>query len=211
MGGVWCHGASIHHQIWLTSGLAHTIRQPTNKSFKNYLTLNYNHTFKFKNVNESTILSIIEKVAHKTSFGFDGLSTKLMKTIKDALIKPLTIIINQMLNTGIFQDKLKIAKILLIHKKEDNTLFTNYRPISLLLAISKIFEKVIFKQLYEFFTQNKLFYNSQYGFRTEHSAEFAVLKVIDTILVEMDKNDIPINIHLDLSNAFHTLDHTILL
>ncbi len=74
-----------------------------------------------------------------------------------------------MLNTGIFPDKLKIAKISPIHKREDDTLFTNYRPISLLPAISKISVKVIFKQLYEFFTQNKLFYNSQYGFRTEHS------------------------------------------
>ncbi len=69
--------------------IAHKIRQPTNKSFKNYLTLNYDHNFKFENVNESTILSIIENLSPKTSFGFDGLSMKLMKTIKDALIKPL--------------------------------------------------------------------------------------------------------------------------
>ncbi len=134
-----------------------------------------------------------------------------MKTIKDVLIKPLTIIINQILNTGIFPDKIKIAKISPIHKKEDDTLFTNYRPTSLLPAISKIFEKDIFKQLYEFFTQNKLFYNSQYGFRNQHLTEFAALEVFDRILVEMDKNDIPINIYLDLSKAFDTLDHTMLL
>ncbi len=78
-----------------------------------------------------------------------------MKTIKDSLIKPLTIIINQMLNTGIFPDKLKIAKISPIHKKEDDALFTNYRPISLLPAISKIFEKVIFKHC---FSHKILFY-----------------------------------------------------
>ncbi len=60
-------------------------------------------------------------------------------------------IINQMLNTGIFPDKLKIAKVIPIHKNEDEILFTNYRAISLLPANSKIFEKVIFKQLYQFF------------------------------------------------------------
>ncbi len=76
-----------------------------------------------------------------------------------------------MLNTGIFPDKLKIAKICPIHKKDDDTLFTNYRPISLLPAISKIFEKVILKQLYEFFQANTLFHNSQYGFRTGHSTD----------------------------------------
>ncbi len=59
-----------------------------------------------------------------------------------------------MINSGIFPDKLEITKIIPIFKKEDETLFTNYRPISLLPAISKKFEKVLFKQLYDFF-QNK--------------------------------------------------------
>ncbi len=78
-------------------------------------------------------------------------------------------------------------------------------------AISKIFEKIIFRQLYQFFQIKKLFYNSQYGFRTEHSTEYAALEVIDRIIVEMDKNDIPINIYLDLSKAFDTLNHNILI
>ncbi len=112
---------------------------------------------------------------------------------------------------GIFSDKLKIAKICRVHKKDDDTLFTNYRPISLLPAISKIFEKVILKQLYEFFQVNKLFYNSQYGFRTKDSTEFVALEVIDRIMVKMDKNDISINIYLNLSKAFDTLHHNLLI
>ncbi len=99
----------------------------------------------------------MDKLAPKTRFDFDGISTKLVKTTQDALIIPVVTIINQMLNTGIFPDKLKIAKICPIHKKDDDTLFTNYRHISLLPAISKVFEKVIFKQLYEFLQANKLF------------------------------------------------------
>ncbi len=155
--------------------------------------------------------SIIDQLAPISSFGFDGISTKLVKTDQDAVVIPVVTIINQTLNTGIFADRLKIAKICPIHKKDDDTLFTNYRPISLIPAISKIFEKVIFKQLYEFFQANKLFYNSQYGFRTKHSTEFAALEVIDRIMVEMDKNDFPINIYLDISKAFDTLDHNILI
>ncbi len=80
-----------------------------------------------------------------------------------------------MLNTEIFQDKLKIAKVITILRKGDETLFTNYRLISLLPAISKHFEKVNFKQLFKFFQETKLFYNAQYGVQTEHSTEFAAL------------------------------------
>ena len=191
--------------------LANNISAPRNKNFKNYLTNRYTVKFHFQNINEEDLRAIIDKLAPKTSLGFDGLSTKLVKEVKEPLLRPLRIIINQMLNSGIFPDKLKIAKICPVYKKDEEYLFTNYRPISLLPAISKIFEKVIFRQLYEYFQVNKLLYKSQYGFRTAHSTEFAALEVIDRILIEMDKNDIPVNIYLDLSKAFDTLDHNILL
>lgn len=191
--------------------LSSQIKMPLGKTYKSYLTHNYNHSFQFQNIDKELLTSIIDKFAPKTSCGFDGISTKLIKTIKTALLSPLTTIINQMLNTGIFPDKLKVAKVIPIYKKDDETLFTNYRPISLLPAISKIFEKVIFKQLYAFFHEKKLFYNAQYGFRTEHSTEFAALELVDRVIVEMDKMNTPISIFLDLSKAFDTLDHKILL
>ena len=106
---------------------------------------------------------------------------------------------------------MKIAKINPAYKKDDETLFTNYWPIALLQALSKIFERVIFIQLYDFFQSNNLFYSSQFGFRKGHSTEFAALEVVDRILTEMDKHDLPINIYLDLSKAFDTLNHDVLL
>ncbi len=72
-----------------------------------------------------TVNDIIDKLAPKTSFGFDGFSIKLIKTTKAMLTKPITLIINQMLNTGIFPDQLKIAKITPIYKKEDDTFFVH--------------------------------------------------------------------------------------
>ncbi len=60
---------------------------------------------------------MINKLSPKTSFGYDRISTKLLKTIKDTTLRPITVIINQMLNTGIFPDKLKIAKVIPIFKK----------------------------------------------------------------------------------------------
>ena len=76
----------------------------------------------------------------------------LVWLLSSALINPLTLIINQSLVTGIFPNKLKIAKVLPLFKEEDHTVMDNYRPISLLTAISKLFEKVVFSQLYDFFS-----------------------------------------------------------
>ena len=89
-------------------------------------------------------------------------------------------------------------------KKGDNTNLDNYRPISIL-------ERVIFDQLYAHFHQNNLLYSSQYGFKKKHSTELAVLELVDRITQELDKGHTPINIFLDLSKAFDTLDHNILL
>ena len=81
------------------------------------------------------------------SSGRDGISNTILKAIMPIISKPLTLIINQMLNTRIFPDNLKIAKVVPLYKKVDDRLFTNYRPISLLSSVSKIFERVFFNQL----------------------------------------------------------------
>ena len=90
----------------------------------------------------------------KTSCGHDGISTKLLKSIKHEASHAITIIMNQSINTGIFPDKLKFAKAIPIFKKGDKSLFENYRPISILPAVSKNFEIVIFDQLYAYFVTN---------------------------------------------------------
>ena len=80
----------------------------------------------------------MNKLKPKSSSGVDDLSNKVIKHIQEIIAEPLTIIINQMLNTGIFPDSLKISKVLPLFKKDNNKLFSNYRPISLLPSISKI-------------------------------------------------------------------------
>ncbi len=120
-------------------------------------------------------MKIIDNMKSKTSCGFDGISMKIVKSIKNVLVEPLTIIISQMLHTGIFPDLLKIANVTPIFKKDDETIFSNYRPILLLPVISKLFEKVIFSQTYDFFQKEKLFHDSQYDFRNKHSTELAAL------------------------------------
>ena len=79
------------------------------------------------------------------------------------------------------------------------------------MSISKILEKIIFKQLSTYLNEHKLLYDSQYGFRAGHSTELATIELIDRITQDLDKGKIPISIFLDFSKAFDTLDHVILL
>ena len=116
-----------------------------------------------------------------------------------------------MLNTIHFPDELKIAKVIPIFKKDDPTLFKNHRPIYLLPTIAKIIEKIIFTQLSLYFNETKQLLDNQHGFRPTHSTECAALKLVDRIVTQLDKNDIPIKIFLDLSKVFDTIDHTMLL
>ena len=157
------------------------------------------------------MIKTIDKLPSKTSSGVDGISPVLLKHIKHEISKPVTLILNQCLATGIFPDKLKIAKVVPIYKSEDENIFNNYRPISILPALSKVFEKIIFNQTYSYFDDHNLFFGNQYGFRKKHSTELAVLEVIDRITNQLDKGQTPMNIYLDLSKAFDTLDHDILI
>jgi hypothetical protein len=91
----------------------------------------------------------------KSSCGVDGISMKILKILKHIIIKPLTLIINQSLTRGIFPDILKIGKVIPIFKKDEDNIFDNYRPISLLPAVSKKFERVMFNQTHNYFKEKK--------------------------------------------------------
>ena len=192
------------------STLASGLKDVPDNSHMNYLNDPVSTFFSFQNVDEDTMSKLIDNINSKNSSGVDELSTILIKLVKSDLLKPLTTIINQSLHTGIFPDKLKIAKVIPLFKKGDPTLIENYRPISLLPAISKIFERVIFNQMNAYFTLNNLFYDKQYGFCKYHSTELAALNFVATIVNQMDNGNTPFAVYLDLSKAFDTLNHSIL-
>ena len=153
-------------------------------SYKQYLRHKYNT---LKNITTDVTSKLIKGLNSKTSFGYDGISTKLLKSLESVLVRPHTLIINQSLNTGIFPEKFKITKIIPIHKKGDIHLVNNYRPISLLPSISKLFEKVVYEQLYAYLVNNNYLCQNQYGFRKLHSTEHAVLKLVDRIILDLDR------------------------
>ena len=104
--------------------LANQIKNPVNKSFRDFLTLNNGLDFQFYHVKRKDIANVIDHLHAKLSYGTDGISTVLLKRMKDRMIELLSIIVNQTLSIGIFPDRLKIAKIIPLFKKEENTLLT---------------------------------------------------------------------------------------
>ena len=170
-----------------------------------------NVSFKFSPVSEDRIGNIIKHLKSKSSYGYDEISNNLIKHASNSLIKPLTLIVNQVLHTGIFPRQLKLSRVKPVHKSGEQSHFCNYRPISLLPSMSKVFEYVIFDQLMTFLTDNKLFCMEQFGFRPGHSTELAALRLVDHLTTEMDNSNVPTNIYIDLSKAFDSLNHSILL
>ena len=112
---------------------------------------------KLEVVNQNNINKAMNRLKIISSYGHE-ISNKIIKSAKNSLILPLMLIINQMLVTGEFPSDLKISRVKPRFKSEDASLFSNYRPISLLPSFSKIFEYIIFKQLYTYMNDNKLFF-----------------------------------------------------
>ena len=108
-------------------------------------------------------------------------------------VKPLTLLINQTLSTGIFPSELKISRVMPLFKNGDTSNINNYRPISILPSITKIFEYVIFHQLFDYMSHNALFCQEQFGFHTEHFTELASLQLTDYLIKQMDLGSTPFN------------------
>lgn len=157
------------------------------------------------------IFRLISNLKPKSSSGHDNISSKLLKILSHQLKIPISIIINKSITSGIFPNAFKIAKVVPIHKGKSKEEISNYRPISLLSTFSKILEKIIHKRLYAFMQINKAFYNSQYGFRNQHSTIDATTELIADITDNLENKMMTLCTYLDLSKAFDTIDHSLLI
>ena len=170
-----------------------------------------NHSLFLTPITESELKSLINALPNKNSSGHDNINNVLLKQIKDSVVKPMTICVNKSLSEGLFPQVMKLADVCPLFKSRDRRKTNNYRPISLLLTLSKLLEKIICEKVYTFLDNTNQIYVSQYGFRSGHSCENAISELVSAVLKGFQSNKYTVGVFLDLSKAFDTLKHTILL
>ena len=148
------------------------------------------------------IRKLIMQLPNKDSSGNDNLSNRLLKQMVDPILEPLTTIFNQSLTEGVFPQGMKEADVIPLFKAKEHYLVTNYRPISLLLTLSKLLEKVVYIRTYRFLNENGQFYQGQYGFRSGHSCQNAISELVGTVAKNMEEKKFTIGVFIDLSKAF---------
>ena len=181
------------------------------KHFKDFLGERCNASLFLNPTDEEEIFRIVNSLKNKKSYGSDEISNNLLKLIIPYIINPLVHIFNISLLTGVFPSDMKIAKVIPIYKKDDSTLLSNYRPVSILSSFSKILERLVYNRLSSFLILHTLLNPSQYGFRKFHSTDLALLELVDKVSNALAKKEHIISVFMDLSKAFDTLDHAILI
>ena len=182
-----------------------------NRLFTDYLKTSNDSTFFITPTDEWEIKSLILSLNENKSNGPNSIPNEIFSKVAPILSKPLSNICNHSFSTGIYPEKLKIAKIIPIYKKDSKISVKNYRPISLLSNINKIFEKVMHKMLYRFLEIHNCIYELQFGFRAKHATSHAVMSITEKIKKSLNNNEIAIGVFVDHQKAFDTVNHGILL
>ena len=178
--------------------LADKIEMPNNACIYDYMgSKNCNSMF-LQEVTTQELGTIVNKLKNKTSFGVDGVNMSVVKNSYHVTADPLTFICNLALTSGVFPDKMKIAKVIPVFKSGDKKVYTNYKPVSLLPQFSKVLEKVFNKRLNIFLEKYELLSNSQYGFKNKRSTSQALLDVIEKLTKALDSKHITVGVFIDL-------------
>ena len=158
---------------------------------------------------EDEVRQIIHNLK-ESSAGWDSISSKIVKTTYMHFLTPLTHVLNLSLVSGVVPSELKIAKVIPLFKSGDASVFSNYRPVSVLPVFSKILERLMYSRLLSFININKILYKFQFGFREDHSPQLALIYLVDKISNALENGEYVLGVFLDFSKAFNTVDHDIL-
>lgn len=157
------------------------------------------------------VSSVIKDLNNKKGVGWDGISTAVLKNCDPSLSHLISQSFNQCLEVGYYPKELKIALVIPIFKKGDASMMNNYRPISVLPILNKVFEKLIYKRILKYLEKINFFFKRQYGFRAFSSTIGCAIDLLDYIYREIDSSKVVTSVFLDLSKAFDMVYHQLLL
>ena len=143
--------------------------------------------------------------------GWEGFKAEVLKLVNNEIALPLTHVVNLSLTQGIVPYELKVAKVTPVYKNGNKDEINNYRPISVLPALSKVFERVMHSRVVSFLENNNILNDCQFGYRNGRSTNMALTMLVDKITAALDKKEYFMGIFIDLSKAFDTVNHSILL
>ena len=177
-------------------------------NFQNYLTNKEESSIYLSEINETEIVEVIHKFENGKA---SDIPVTLVKRSAKIISPILTKLYNKNIVNGTFPENFKTGKITPVYKKENAELLENYRPVSTLPIFGKIFEKLIYSRLYSFLTAKGILNTNQFGFRKGRSTIHALHSSVDIIQDSLKNNKHVLGIFVDLSKAFDTLDHRIML
>ena len=177
-------------------------------SFYDYLNPPNKNSMVLYDTDPDEVMGIIKELSNGKA---SDIPIKIIKKAAPIIVDKLSEYYTILMHAGIFPDNLKIGKISPIFKKGDSELLENYRPISTLPIFGKIFEKIIYVRLYSFFTSQNILYDKQFGFRKSHSTSHAINHSVTHVTNELRQKKYVLGIFIDLSKAFYTIDHSILI
>ena len=168
-------------------------------------------SFSFSAIMTDKLTASLNKMKTSNGSGSGGITSYFLKIALPIIIGSLFDLFNLSLFSGKFRDGWKIAHSALIFKSGQRDNRFNYRPISVLPFISRLFEKLFYNQFYDYLDTNKLIYRHQSGFRSLHSVVTCLMENTDDWYLNIEKGEYTGLIFIDLKKAFDTMDHDILL
>ena len=169
------------------------------------------HSFHLSPTRVDEVLYEISNLNLSKSCGSFSIPITILKLLKHQISLSQVYVFYCSFSTSTVPDKFKIASVIPVHEQGSKFILNNYCPISLLSIFSRILEKIVFKQLDSFIVKHNLLYENQYGFRSNHSTLHAVISITEKIQKAIDQGYYSCGIFLDLSKAFDTVNHQILL
>src|SRR3984885_1008205 len=196
------------------TGIAQNLKaniSPTTSSYSDYLGTPEPSSLAWIPTFPAEIMSLSSSLNPSKSIGPDHLDPSIIRTNLSIIINPLAQIFNSSLETGIVPDKMKQAVVIPIFKQGNREDIGNYRPISISPFFSKLLEKVVHQRLADYVTKKNIIHSTQHGFRSGYSTVLPLISIQDKITQAIDNNEFSVGIFLDLSKAFDTVDHEILI